>query len=394
MKKQTKIVIGALVVVVLGIVMLSVFFPDVMKGKSSGTFAKADKYQKSQMTEKDIKLRSALTADTAKLKSTLQGLIYFSAFTEDLCLRIDTCLNAFQEKGMKSDNPGFAGLMAMKDYAVFIRNNNKALTSTIGMLSSFYFADAKDQSQDVEKNLRDFSNYVKLFAEKDKVLETAVKGMDNFIVGNKILKDSKDELKKLKSIRDQLLIKGIQVAALNQDKGLCAVLLNASMDNLGLVYISAQAGNGMNAVLTNATASLNFGSLLNAGVSLNAGLFNANQNLQGSQGVIYDKATLQFTLCNSGQIQGIGQFLNSVQLVGAVGGGLQGFNVVQSNVSLQYFFNSTSAISAVQMSAITGDLSRMVINSQMVQSMTGLCGNGGMGAFVLQSAGDQIRDHE
>ena len=286
-------------VVVLGIVLLSVVFPDVMKGKSSGTFAKADKYQKSQMTEKDVKLRSALTADTAKLKKTLQGLIYFSVFTEDLCLRIDTCLSAFQEKGMKSDDPGFAGLMAMKDYAVFIRNNNQALGTTIGMLSGFYFGDVKDQSQDVEKNLREFGNYVKLFAQKDKVLETAIKGMDNFIVGNKILKDSKEELKKLKSIRDQLLIKGVQVGALNQDKGLCVALFNASAEPLGLAVIDLTTG-AQSSIASNGSGSLSgITQYLNAGVSLNALRINATADMQAGAGIVYDKARLQFNICNA-----------------------------------------------------------------------------------------------
>lgn len=382
MKKQTKIVIGALFIVVLVIVALAIKFPPVFKGKSSGTFAKADKYQKSQMTEKDVKLRSALTADTAKLRTTLQGLIYFSAFTEDLCLRIDTCVNAFQEKGMKTDDPGYAGLMAMKDYAVFIRNNNQALGTTIGMLGSFYFADAKDQSQDVEKNLRDFSNYVKLFAQKDKVLETAIKSMDNFIVGNKILKDSKDELRKLKSIRDQLLIKGVQVGALNQDKGLCVALMNASMDNLGVLFF-AQGGNGLNGSLVNGSASLTgLSELINAGVSLkSADLVNANEKLQGGPGIIYDKATLQFNTLNAAQMQGV-SFLNSVQVVGAVGAGLQGFSVVQANISLASITGDLGIfMNATQMSAITGGLS-VYFNAQMVQSMTGICAQGGLG-FLL-----------
>ncbi len=183
MKKQTRIVIGILFAVVIIIIVLSINFPPVFKGKSSGTFAKSDKYHKSQMSGKDVQLRSELTSDTAKLKSTLQG--------------------------MKCGDDGYSQLMQLKDYAVFIRNNNETLGKTIALLASFYLSDVPDQSADVEKNLREFSDYVKLFTEKDEVLESALKGMDTYILGNKILQERKDELKKLKSIRDQILISGV-----------------------------------------------------------------------------------------------------------------------------------------------------------------------------------------
>jgi hypothetical protein len=209
LKKQTKIVIGILVVVAIIIIALSINFPPVFKGTSSGTFAKADKYHKRQMSGKDVQLRSELTSDTAKLKSTLQGLTYFAVFTEDLCLKIDTCVKVFQAQGMKSGDDGYSQLMQLKDYAVFIRNNNETLGKTIALLASFYLSDVPDQSAEVEKNLREFSDYVKLFTEKDEVLESALKGMDTYVLGNKILQERKDELKKLKSIRDQILISGV-----------------------------------------------------------------------------------------------------------------------------------------------------------------------------------------
>ena len=231
MKKQTKILIGALIVVVLLIIAISINFPPFFKGKSSGTFGKADKYRKSVITEKDVKLRSELTADTAKLKGMVQGLMYFTVFTQDLSTQIDSCVYVFQSKGLTSTDAGYKNMMALNDYSAFIRNNNKTLSNTIGMLNSFYFKDQADQSADVEKTLRDFQNYVKNLNEKDSVLELALKSMDHFIMTTKTLKDRKAELTQLKAIRDQLLIKELQVCVLVRDRPLAGILFSYAISS-------------------------------------------------------------------------------------------------------------------------------------------------------------------
>lgn len=218
MKKKTKIVIGILIAVALIIVAIAVNFPPVFEGKTSGTFGKADKYHKSQMTEKDVQFRSELTADTAQLKKMLQGLIYFSVFTNELSNKMDSCVTVFQQQGMTNQDTGFGNMLALQDYSTFIKNNNKTLGSTINLLSGFYFKDKADQSVDVEKNLREFGNYVKILNEKDSILEVALRSMDNFLLNSKVLKDRKTEFMNLKSIRDQLLIGGLRLAALIDDK--------------------------------------------------------------------------------------------------------------------------------------------------------------------------------
>ena len=231
MNKKTKVVIGAVVIVALFIIALALNFPPVFKGKSSGTFGKADRYHKSQMSEKDILLRSKLTSDTVELKKMLQGLVYFTVFTKDLCIKIDNCVTVFQEQGLNSKDPGFSQLMLLKDYSSFIKNNNETLGNTISLLKGFYFKENMDESADVEKSLRDFGNYVKTLDERDVVLESALKGMDNFLVSSNIMKERKEELKKLKSIRDQLLMQGIQLAGLVQDNAMGTRLLSYSLSS-------------------------------------------------------------------------------------------------------------------------------------------------------------------
>ncbi len=237
MKKQTKIILGALVVVVIAIVAISLGFPPVQKGESSGTFGKADKYHKSQLTEKDVQLRSKLTADTAQLKQMIQGLAYFAVFTNDVSNKIDSCFVMFQEKGLNSQDLGYSDMMALKDYSAFIRNNNKILVNTTNLLSGFYYPETADQSVDVEQSMREFGNYVKNLNQKDKVIEPALKSMDRFISTNKILQERKEEMRKLKGIRDQLLIKGVQLGGMVGDKslisGLSSLALQAQLGSIG-----------------------------------------------------------------------------------------------------------------------------------------------------------------
>ena len=193
MNKKTKILIGAVVVVLVIIVAFAINFPPVFKGESSGTIGKADKYRKSQMTEKDVQLRSELTADTAKLRGMIQGLMYFAVFTNELSTQIDSCVHVFQYRGLTNQEAGYKNMMAMNDFSVFIKNNNKTLGNTISLLSGFYFKDKADQSADVEKDLREFQNYVKTLIEKDSILEEALRSMDKFLVSNKLLKEKKSE---------------------------------------------------------------------------------------------------------------------------------------------------------------------------------------------------------
>jgi len=233
MKKQTKIVIGIVLAVAVVIIAISFLFPAVFKGLTSGTFGKADKYHKTQMTEKDILLRSELVADSNELRNMIQGLIYFSLFTEDISNSIDSCVEACQSQGIMTDPKKAATMLALKDFSDYIKNNNKTLRATISLLTGFYLKDEQEQSADVEKNLRAFGNYVNNLNEKDSILELALTSIDNFMLSNRVLKTKKTELANLKAIRDQLLIGSVQLAGLIQDKPLSATLCSYAISSQG-----------------------------------------------------------------------------------------------------------------------------------------------------------------
>jgi len=234
MKSKTLllVVIGILAALCAGFLIgIMVDYPKPEESGLAGTFGKAEKFHKVQMTAKDVQLRTDLVKDTAKLKEMIQGLVYFSVFTEDLSANVNLAIISFKSKGMGNGAGEAAKLKAMQDYADFIRNNNKALNSTISMLSSFYFNDSLSQSQDVEKNMGDFGNYVSQLTEKDKLLNEALLSLDNFMLTNKTLMAKKEEISNLKAIRDQLLIMGVQLAGMLQDKPLCTQLISYALSS-------------------------------------------------------------------------------------------------------------------------------------------------------------------
>ncbi len=404
MKKQTKIIIGIVLAVAVVIVAISFMFPTVFKELTSGTFGKADKYHKTQMTEKDIILRSELVADSNQLRNMIQGLIYFSLFTEDISNSIDSCVNAYKSQGILNDPEKAPTLMALQDFSDYIKNNNKTLRATISLLTGFYLKDNSDQSADVEKNLREFGNYVQNLNEKDSVLELALNSMDNFMLSNRVLKTKKTELANLKAIRDQLLIGSVQLAGMLQDKPLSAALCSYAIssqeslqrllgqDNLGFIRNQDKLGikniagaqEKLNIGLTQEAQqtlnmmqsqnNLDFVDVVESQVTVNSAaqlneIIQAQQsatgNLQGLElgaiknVILYDKANLNFVVSDIARLQSV---LSAAELNSAILGSQnlgvvvyfspQGLNLVGSSYDMQQAFLSQSLGSVLNSSQL------------------------------------------
>jgi len=402
MKKQVKVIIGIVVAIAILIVGISLFYPTVFKGLTSGTFGKAEKYHKQQMAEKDILLRSELVADTGKLKNMIQGLIYFSLFTRDLSNNIDSCVDKYRSKGICTDPNRCASVSALQDFSDFIRNNNKTLATTIRMLTAFYLKNNADESADVEKNLRDFGIYVNNLNEKDSVLNLALRSMDNFMLSDKTLKTKKTELTSLKSIRDQLLLQGVQLSGLLQDKPLTAQLIGYALSSqqalntiiLGKEQLGAIASHEIlskdqlgsflsEEKLTGYIESrdVEFGSNVQLGEIIQAqqlgNVVYSKQDLGNMVGsvMVYNKDNLQFVV---GNVAGLQQVLSSSQITAILQGSAQlgsltgvavfssqGLNLYQSNIDLQSIYSSHQ-----------GDLGMILSNSQLNQVLSGQQGLG------------------
>jgi hypothetical protein len=335
MKTKTKLLfaIGFIAVLCIGFLIgISVNFPKPDNSDLAGTFGKAEKFHKVQMTAKDIELRSELLKDTARLRSMIQGLVYFSIFTGDVCADIDLTIVAFKAKGMGSQAGEGEIVKALQDYSDFIRNNNKTLNSTITLLSGFYLNDTANLSLDVEKNLKDFGAYVNGLNQKNMVLSQALKSIDNFMLTGKTLQTNTKEITQLKSIRDQLLIKGLQLGGLIGNKDQVSSMIECA---LGVA--------NMNAVNSKGEIQA---SLVGFGVIL----------AQDLAGVVlsYSPSSLEFSVIFSqGQV---GQAVNAAgNIPNAIGDkqilalyGKETLNIILSNYSMSEVYNSQ---------ALTGNLS-------------------------------------
>jgi hypothetical protein len=335
MKTKTKLLfaIGFISVLCIGFLIgISVNFPKPDNSDLAGTFGKAEKFHKVQMTAKDIELRSELLKDTARLRSMIQGLVYFSIFTGDVCADIDLTIVAFKAKGMGSQAGEGEIVKALQDYSDFIRNNNKTLNSTITLLSGFYLNDTANLSLDVEKNLKDFGAYVNGLNQKNMVLSQALKSIDNFMLTGKTLQTNTKEITQLKSIRDQLLIKGLQLGGLIGNKDQVSSMIECA---LGVA--------NMNAVNSKGEIQA---SLVGFGVIL----------AQDLAGVVlsYSPSSLEFSVIFSqGQV---GQAVNAAgNIPNAIGDkqilalyGKETLNIILSNYSMSEVYNSQ---------ALTGNLS-------------------------------------
>jgi hypothetical protein len=392
MKKQTKIIIGIVLAIAVIILVVSLIYPPVFKGLTSGTFGKADKYHKVQMTEKDIQLRSEFVQDTAQLRSMIQGLIYFSLFSQNMSYTIDTCVKSFHANGICNEkNNACQNISILEDYSTFIKNNTRTLSSTVRMLTDFYLKDTTDQAVDVEKNLRDFGNFVTQLNERDSVVENALYAMDGYILGPAMRKIKKSELAELKSIRDQLLMKGVQLAGLLQDKPLASSLCGYALskqNELNSICGIPLGSKGINALVLQGqelSSILKNGIVVGSSAIGNVSNGELQQILQGAElggttrvhgdlssklvgnVMVYDKPSLCFALCNGEQYGKIvssalkgGEISSNYTGVGQIGAiaffSPVGVQFVQSSFDLKNVYSSMGLGSVLKV----GELDRII----------------------------------
>ncbi|MEI6049884.1 MAG: hypothetical protein WCS03_13345 [Bacteroidota bacterium] len=340
MKTKTKLLfaIGLMAALCIGFLIgISVDYPKLDVSELAGTFGKAEKFHKVQMTAKDIQLRSELLKDTAQLRNMIQGLVYFSIFTGDVCKDIDLTVIAFKAKGMGSLAGESEAVKALQDYSDFIRNNNKALNSTIALLTGFYMSDTSSLSQDVEKNLKDFGTYVNGLNQKNMVLSQSLKSIDNFILTGKTLQANTTELTQLKSIRDQLLIKGLQLGG-----------LIGNNEQVSSMIECAVGANAVNAVYGNQSFQATVDALAIKG-------FFAAKDLAG-MGVLYTGSSNLFSFGAIGNIVyatgSIGNTIGDKQPLCLLGEETLG--VIMSNYPLESVYASQVLVGNVSFNAISG----------------------------------------
>ena len=202
----------------------------VKKEDATGTIGKVKKYRKDQMSENEIKLRSEIIEDTARLADVIRGLTAFNAFSMTFAESVNRQLDSLEAcdcYNMQDEN-----IVALKDFIVFIENNNKVLDNTIFMLVDFYNDEVSEVSFDVESNFKNFVNYVNQFDQRDTVIDNVLNGMDDHIAANIDIEEGKEEIEQLKNIRDILLFRDIQGAFFVGDHEKLGILAQSSLFNV------------------------------------------------------------------------------------------------------------------------------------------------------------------
>lgn len=348
MKTRTKalIIVSILAALCIGFLIgISVNSSSPDRSNIAGSFGKVEKHRNIQMTEKDVLLRSELLSDSVQLKNMLQGLVFFTLFTEEVSHHIDSCVNVFQTHGMGADEAEANLLKDLSQYSEFIKNNNQTLQVTITMLNGFYTGESVDQSLDVEKNLRDFGSYVNRLSAMDSVLTASIVNFDDFMLQTDF-QESKGEIAKLKSIRDQLLANGIQLSGLLNDKDLAAVLLGYALESqekfalLSEQQISAYRAGSRENLQSSSDLGL-LASLLNSSTQVSA---NFNLSNTGDLGVFYNSSQMQFFLFDRKNLNALESLdpglQNAYKALAFLGSGT--LNVVMSNYSIQNILQSQS----------------------------------------------------
>jgi hypothetical protein len=260
----------------------------------------------------------------------IQGLVYFSLFTEELRTNLDMCTISFSAQGMGTQAGESGKIKVMKDYSDFIRNNNASLNATIVMLTAFYGKDGGDASQDVERTLQDFGNYVSNMSKKDSILSQVLVNMDEYLLNSKTLQSREAEFRQLKSIRDQLLVKGIQFGGLLGNKGVVVSRMKYAMDSQ-LKMNSVVSGN-VNAFAANQNFGILMQKLESSGVQSKLelqleGFYNAqiSSKLESSNvsAILYDQTSLKFGVVDMQALSALKQSLDGALKAGGLEGSLK-----------------------------------------------------------------------
>lgn len=213
--------------------------------EASGSIGKVKKFRKDQMTEEDVLLRSDLMKDTTQLASIINGLVIFNGYANNLVNSINDRL--LDMESIAGFNEMYDEYIAeLEDFRDFLKNNNEVLTTTVYMLGDFYKDTISESSADVENNLRLFANYVRRLEEKDSILTVMVVKLDDYMAEHEKEIVDKEELEKLISIRDEMLIRIIQQSyVLNDPEAIKSVAEKSIMnvDNLASICAAEQLQN-------------------------------------------------------------------------------------------------------------------------------------------------------
>lgn len=207
MKKNRLLIIIA-VVIGIGLIILSFYWPPVPSSKVAGSFTKTDKYRENTVSNSDIILNSELLADTNKTKKAIADLVQFGDFTLYVKSIISQWWIPVLEKYNNSPEINDA-VASLKEFNSFIDNNNHTIQSTIIILSEFFADKNKAVTTDIESQIKQFYNYSSQFLLRDSIFEETISRIDNTVKNDNT---RKKEIAALKNLRDRIVIDNFMYA--------------------------------------------------------------------------------------------------------------------------------------------------------------------------------------
>ena len=217
MKKAIKLLALLAIILALGF-LLPACNCGVNEDEAAGAIGKVDKYHKDQMSESDLLLRSEIMEDTAALRNTLRGMllvyVYYDAYGKSMKK------NAEMLKNNPANVDDQLGAEDLENYCEFIENGNEQLCEVCQMCSDVYNDTVTEYSFDVEQNVRNYAVYLNKLDSRDSLVSSAIEKSDAWIKENENVADKEKQVKQVKKIRDEILLREICSGAVmdNQEK--------------------------------------------------------------------------------------------------------------------------------------------------------------------------------
>ncbi len=206
MRKTNKLLVLFTVILALGILMPACN-SGVDKKDAAGAIGKVKKYHKDQMKESDIKLRSEIIEDTAALASTLKGMLLMYVYYDSYLTGLKE--NAEALRNLPANEGDQLGAQELDNYCEFVENGNEQLCEVCQMCSDIYNDTVTEYSFDVEQNLRNYVIYLDKLDSRDSLVMESIDMSDAWISSNENDPEKKEQVKQVKKIRDEVLLRDV-----------------------------------------------------------------------------------------------------------------------------------------------------------------------------------------
>jgi hypothetical protein len=220
MKKKTQILIGALIVLAVAILAISLFVEPSGDNLAAGTMGGNAAAPRQETLKRNNMIRSALTKDTLQLRGMIQNLVYFRSFNDKVSWQIDSTVSTLRNHPLLTDQAYRETFKELETYGYFLADNGQKVRLAELMLRSYLTGrDEPVEASDAEQVLRDFSEFLVQMAGRDAVLQQAADDIDQYLDKSAKKRLMEQEVRELKGFRDKLLVDNLLSQAMAGDKG-------------------------------------------------------------------------------------------------------------------------------------------------------------------------------